>query len=532
MSTQTILVIDDSSTIRKMVDSHLTQEGYRVVLAPTAEKGLELAPQLQPDLILLDHQLPGTTGIEVCRKIISDPRCVHIPFVVSSTLRKQAYIEYMDVPNVVDSLPKPFKPELLKSTVANAIEVGAMIVSSQTDGTAVPEVVGEVADSSMAGDFSWVSLRELIDFLNNGNKKGMLEVELEHDRVWFYLDEGRIQTVVSASISPDYIAARLPEALIDLAPLLRFTMSSGFTSQIEGFVELLDRKVLDPRMLRTLLRFQAAVLTRYCLKSPAKCFNFYAGRDLPPLFRRTPLQSSLAGLLVEAAVHAHHPAQYLPHEEQGWLRRALRGQNLDRSGLNAKHLQMLSQLGSEAISTAQLAAKVDLPPEEVERILEGFQMADWVSRQKIQSGANIAVLESDSNFALLVRDVLEDDQTPWNGKVVRDEFGLQLLLNRNSADLLLVNVTGSNEYTLPACLRDRAAEFINKGALGIIIPEGGDPCLVEQELQDLPTLIRPYNSQQLTEAFHQLQSQSVRRSSTKLDKSSQADAELLATGQG
>ena len=43
MSTQTILVIDDSTTIRKMVDSHLTQEGYRVVLAPTAEKGLELA---------------------------------------------------------------------------------------------------------------------------------------------------------------------------------------------------------------------------------------------------------------------------------------------------------------------------------------------------------------------------------------------------------------------------------------------------------------------------------------------------------
>ena len=110
MTTQTVLVIDDSATIRKMVDSHLSQEGYRVVLAANGELGVSMAQEIRPDLILLDHQLPGTTGLEVCRKIIQLPECRFIPFVVSSTLRKQAYVEYMDVPNVVDSLPKPFKP--------------------------------------------------------------------------------------------------------------------------------------------------------------------------------------------------------------------------------------------------------------------------------------------------------------------------------------------------------------------------------------------------------------------------------------
>ena len=62
MVTKTILVIDDSATIRKMVDSHLSQEGYRVALAINGELGLEMARELIPDLILLDHQLPGTTG--------------------------------------------------------------------------------------------------------------------------------------------------------------------------------------------------------------------------------------------------------------------------------------------------------------------------------------------------------------------------------------------------------------------------------------------------------------------------------------
>ena len=43
MSDKTILVIDDSATIRKLVDTHLSPAGYRVVLAPNAEDGLKLA---------------------------------------------------------------------------------------------------------------------------------------------------------------------------------------------------------------------------------------------------------------------------------------------------------------------------------------------------------------------------------------------------------------------------------------------------------------------------------------------------------
>jgi CheY-like chemotaxis protein len=199
MTTPTILVIDDSATIRKMVDSHLSQEGYRVLLAPTGGLGLQMAREFVPDLILLDHQLPGTTGIEVCRQIIDFAECSHIPFVVSSTLRKQAYVEYLDVSNVVDSLPKPFKPELLKMTVANALETGAMIVSSQKNGTAIPEVVGETEQPALSGDFRWLGLREVIDFLNNGRKDGMLEVETARNRVCFFLKDGRIQGIVSPS---------------------------------------------------------------------------------------------------------------------------------------------------------------------------------------------------------------------------------------------------------------------------------------------------------------------------------------------
>lgn len=532
MSTQTVLVIDDSATIRKMVDSHLSQEGYRVVLAPTAEKGLELAPELVPDLILLDHQLPGTTGIEVCRKIIAMPECAGVPFVVSSTLRKQAYIEYMDVPNVVDSLPKPFKPELLKTTVANAIEVGAMVISSQSGGTAVPEVVEEVGDSSMSGDFGWVSLRELLDFLNNGNKTGMLEIELEHDRVWFYLDSGRIQSVVSASVSPETVAKTLPDTVKDLAPVLKFTMSSGFSSQVDGFVELLDQKVLDPRMLRSLLRHQAAYLTRYCFLENAKAFTFSSSRQAPPLFKRTPLQMSLAALLVTGAMNCFDLASDDARSNAGWIRSGLRGQNLDRSGLSAKETQLLSHLGTEPMSTNRIAELSGLSVEETRKILDGFQMAEWVDVRIIQSGSTVVALESDQEGALLLRNFLSQSENPFTGKVVRDEFGLQLLLNRSKPDLLLVELNGDDVLDVPKCLNGKLDDLVSEVSICLIGPPAESSPPLADGLQDYAILRRPYTRSQIEEVLTSLGQQTHSPTVNGSTTSSLSDSQLISAMEG
>ena len=146
-----ILVIDDSQTIRKLVECHLSQAGYRVAMAADAEHGLELARTLQPQLILLDHQLPGTTGDEVCRKLLDDEATARIPVVISSAMRNRAYAQYTEFPNVVDQIPKPFTPELLKSGVANALQTGAMVVQAQRTGCAMPEAVGEVHDALLEG---------------------------------------------------------------------------------------------------------------------------------------------------------------------------------------------------------------------------------------------------------------------------------------------------------------------------------------------------------------------------------------------
>lgn len=503
MTTQTVLVIDDSATIRKMVDSHLSQEGYRVVLAANGELGVSMAQEIRPDLILLDHQLPGTTGLEVCRKIIQLPECRFIPFVVSSTLRKQAYVEYMDVPNVVDSLPKPFKPELLKMTVANALETGSMVIASQTNGTAVPEVVGETDQPALSGDFRWLGLREVIDFLNNGRKNGMLEVETARNRICFFLNEGRIQGVVSASFDPSEVAEQLPETLKNLAPLLQFTMSSGTSTRVDGLMELMDKKVLDPRMLRTLLRQQAAVLTRYCFLNNPVNFSFLPERAAPSLFQKAGVDCCLPALLIDSSLNVTTNDE-LPNDpsatDVGWTRNSLRGQNLDRTGLTASHIQLLSWLDTNPKTSNEIAQRSGLPLKEVVAVLEGLLLADWVENKVMVESRTLIAYETDVAGANLLRTIVEDSHSGWSGNVVRDDFSLQLLLKRKSPDVTLIAVQGEHVLDVPSRLKGSVVS----GELGhvvLIVPNNPADVPLAASLQSFPKLQRPFKKHDVLTAI-------------------------------
>jgi DNA-binding response OmpR family regulator len=61
---KTILVVDDAESLRTMVKSYLTQEGYRVVTAANGREALFVARQERPDLILLDLMMPEMGGFE------------------------------------------------------------------------------------------------------------------------------------------------------------------------------------------------------------------------------------------------------------------------------------------------------------------------------------------------------------------------------------------------------------------------------------------------------------------------------------
>lgn len=69
MSTASILVVDDEPQIRRVLRTTLSFRGYEITEAATGEEAVELARKLKPDLILLDVNLPGISGIETCKEI-------------------------------------------------------------------------------------------------------------------------------------------------------------------------------------------------------------------------------------------------------------------------------------------------------------------------------------------------------------------------------------------------------------------------------------------------------------------------------
>jgi two-component system, OmpR family, KDP operon response regulator KdpE len=69
MSGANILVVDDEPQIRRVLRSTLSFRGYTISEAQSGEEALELVRKLKPDLILLDVNLPGISGVEACREI-------------------------------------------------------------------------------------------------------------------------------------------------------------------------------------------------------------------------------------------------------------------------------------------------------------------------------------------------------------------------------------------------------------------------------------------------------------------------------
>src|SRR5687767_7746292 len=79
---RTVLVVDDERANVDFVSALLEVEGHRAIPAADGYAALEAAQKHAPDLILLDLQMPGMTGIEAAQRLKADPRTRNIPIVM------------------------------------------------------------------------------------------------------------------------------------------------------------------------------------------------------------------------------------------------------------------------------------------------------------------------------------------------------------------------------------------------------------------------------------------------------------------
>jgi PleD family two-component response regulator len=69
-----VLIANDHEWTARAVETILVADGFRVLRTHTAAETLQVASAVDPDLVILDHQLPDYSGVEVCRRLRADPR--------------------------------------------------------------------------------------------------------------------------------------------------------------------------------------------------------------------------------------------------------------------------------------------------------------------------------------------------------------------------------------------------------------------------------------------------------------------------
>jgi two-component system cell cycle response regulator DivK len=78
---KTVLIVEDNDKNMKLARDVLQAKGYATLEAVTGEEGVRLAKEKSPDLVLMDIQLPGISGIEAFRQLRADARTAAIPVV-------------------------------------------------------------------------------------------------------------------------------------------------------------------------------------------------------------------------------------------------------------------------------------------------------------------------------------------------------------------------------------------------------------------------------------------------------------------
>lgn len=118
-----ILVVDDEPHGFDVIEAHLYREGYDLTYVSSGIETLSCLDNIKPDVILLDVMMPELDGIEVCRKIKSNPQHKHIPIIMVTALNSKEDLARSFEAGADDFLTKPVSGIELRARVRSMLRI-------------------------------------------------------------------------------------------------------------------------------------------------------------------------------------------------------------------------------------------------------------------------------------------------------------------------------------------------------------------------------------------------------------------------
>jgi CheY-like chemotaxis protein len=318
MPDDSVLVVDDSPTILKLVQLVLTKGGYRVTTASSGEGGLMAAREGDgpPGVILLDYLMPDMNGDDVCRAMSADTVLCNVPVVVMSARENDVGERFARLPNVVDHITKPFSPEALLAVIAHtlerqrarrtdqepaAVELGLEALAPSEPPAA--DQSGPASEAALAGDLGIISIADVMTLLQDQAQTGTLTLARGEARVDIFMRNGRIDFASARGVREEFLIGRF---LVEAAQVSAGALSAIIDERKAApepppllGADLVKRGLVSGEGLRKAMSHQTAALVYEGLRWGAGRFRFRTAAELPELAREAALALPVDALIME-----------------------------------------------------------------------------------------------------------------------------------------------------------------------------------------------------------------------------------------
>ncbi len=116
-----VLVVDDSTSVRKVLERLLSTRGLVVTTSETAEQGLEAVSHNTPNLVIADVVMPGMSGFELCQMLKLNKTTQGVPVILISGIINEGVIAQAQQAGAFDVVSKPFTPDDLFPKIERAL---------------------------------------------------------------------------------------------------------------------------------------------------------------------------------------------------------------------------------------------------------------------------------------------------------------------------------------------------------------------------------------------------------------------------
>ena len=261
-----ILVVDDDPNIRRFLSESLRLHGYEVHSFEDAETALEDLDKHDFSLALLDILLPGTNGLQLCRKLRGIPKTSKLPIIMMTAFYKQAdhIQEAREQYGATDYLLKPFPLKTLHE------KIDALL--------GAPTTASETGRLSIEGNLSETAFARILHNLYSLRATGLLHLENNNLKKVVYIRNG-YPIFVRSNLVREFLGQMLVRTGLLSDEVLAESLEASKQSKQRHGSALIEMGLLEPHQLNDALRTQVLDKLLDIFSWPEGKYRFVQARE-------------------------------------------------------------------------------------------------------------------------------------------------------------------------------------------------------------------------------------------------------------